>query len=271
MPRQIDHIVIISADLDAAIANATEAGFTVIPGGTHGDGRTHNALVSFADGAYIELIAPTSGTSIAGDHRWFPRLREGGGLVDYCLLGDDLHTEIRQIGERGISYPEPAPMERKRPDGEVLKWTLSTPPGKVGETGWPFLIEDVTPRELRVPGSASETRHANGATGIAGITILVEDLARARTDFAAILGTEGHEMVAPFSDDSLGTVFPIGARGGHWIMLVEPRASEALNHLEQHGQGPWRVTLRTHDGAIAPGEGDDLPWHLFSGARLRLA
>ncbi len=148
---------------------------------------------------------------------------------------------------------------------------MSTPPGKVGETGWPFLIEDVTPRELRVPGSASETRHANGTTGIAGITILVEDLERARDDFTAILGTEGHEMVAPFSDDSLGTVFPIGARGGHWIMLVEPRASEALNHLEQHGQGPWRVTLRTHDGAIAPGEGDDLPWHLFSGARLRLA
>lgn len=271
MPRQVDHIVIISDNLDAAIHNATEAGFTVIPGGTHGDGRTHNALIPFADSAYIELIAPTSGTSISGDHRWFPRLREGGGMVDYCLLGDDLAAEIERIGQRGISYPEPAPMQRKRPDGEVLEWTLSTPPGKVGETGWPFLIEDITPRELRVPDAPGETHHANGAVGIAGVTILIEDLDRARRDFASILGTDSHDMLAPFSDDSLGTVFPVRSGSGHWIMLVEPRASEAINHLEQHGQGPWRLTLRTHEGAIAPGEGDDLPFHLFSGARLRLA
>lgn len=71
--------------LDDAITNAREAGFTVIPGGTHADGATHNALIAFTDGAYIELIAPTNGIE-GKDHRWFPRLASGGGLVDMCLF-----------------------------------------------------------------------------------------------------------------------------------------------------------------------------------------
>ncbi len=52
----VDHIVIMVPDLNAAIRDYTELGFTVIPGGSHPAG-THNALIAFADGAYIELIA----------------------------------------------------------------------------------------------------------------------------------------------------------------------------------------------------------------------
>lgn len=269
MPRQIDHVVIISADLDTAIENARAAGFTVIPGGTHGDGRTHNALISFADGAYIELIAPTG--SMEGDHRWFPRLREGGGLVDYCLLGESLEQETRAIHDRGVDYGEPFAMARNRPDGERLEWVLSTPPGAVGEHGWPFLIEDITPRELRVPGEPDQVRHENGVLGIAGITVLVEDLDDAQAEFAAILGTSGRPLTAPFSDDLIGVLFPIGVGHSQWIMLIEPRTREAIDHLEQHGAGPWRLTLRTHEGAIAPGEGDYLDPARFSGARIVVA
>lgn len=269
MPRQIDHVVIISGDLDDAVEKARSAGFTVIPGGTHGDGRTHNALVAFEDGSYIELIAPTG--DMDGDHRWFPRLRAGGGLVDYCLLADDLATETRAIHERGVDYPDPFAMARNRPDGERLEWKLATPPGAVGERGWPFLIEDVTPREMRVPGTPDEVRHENGARGVAGITVLVEDLDSAQADFAAILGTMGRPLTTPFDDDVIGVLFPVSAAKSQWIMLVEPRSREAALHFEQHGQGPWRLTLRTHEGAIAPGEGDYLDPALFSGARIVLA
>lgn len=269
MPRQIDHLVIISADLDTAIANARTAGFTVVPGGTHGDGRTHNALVAFTDGSYIELITPTG--TMEGDHRWFPRLREGGGLVDYCLLGNSLDEEIRAIRERGIDYPKPFSMARNRPDGERLEWKLSTPPGAVGERGWPFLIEDITPRSLRVPEAPDEVRHENGALGVAGISVLVEDVDAAQGDFAAILGTAGRPLTAPFTDDLIGVLFPIGDTRSQWLMLVEPRSREAIDHLDRRGQGPWRLTLRTHEGAIAPGEGDYLdPGHV-SGARIMLA
>lgn len=53
MIRSIDHIVILVGDLAAAVADYTERGFTVIPGGAHPSGATHNALVAFADGAYL--------------------------------------------------------------------------------------------------------------------------------------------------------------------------------------------------------------------------
>jgi hypothetical protein len=271
MPHQIDHVVIISADLDTAISNARKAGFTVVPGGTHGDGRTHNALIAFQDGSYIELITPTSEQALEGDHRWFPRLREGGGLVDFCLLGDHLDAETGAIRARGIDYPEPAPMGRNRPDGQRIDWKLSTPPGSVGESGWPFLIEDTTPRDLRVPHERVEIRHENGAVGIAGITVLVRNLDAAVSDYEAILGTPGRAMTAPISDDRLGVILAISQTSTQWIMLVEPKSHEGIEHLERHGQGPYRVTLRTRRGPIAPGEGETIDPALFSGARLLLA
>lgn len=271
MPHQIDHIVIISADLETAISNARKAGFTVVPGGTHGDGRTHNALIAFQDGAYIELITPTSEGALQGDHRWFPRLRHGGGLVDFCLLSNHLTTETAAIRERGVDYPAPAPMGRNRPDGQRIDWVLSTPPGAVGESGYPFLIEDVTPRDLRVPHGRDEIRHENGAVGIAGVSVLVRHLETAARDYEAILGTKSRVMTTPLSDDRLGVVLPVSQSSTQWIMLVEPKAHDAVEHLEKHGQGPYRVTLRSRAGAIAPGEGEVLDPALFSGARLLLA
>ena len=53
----IDHIVILVRDLAAASAEHAKLGFTVTPGGAHRHGATHNALISFADGTYFELIA----------------------------------------------------------------------------------------------------------------------------------------------------------------------------------------------------------------------
>jgi hypothetical protein len=49
----------------------------------------------------------------------------------------------------------------------------------------PFLIEDVTSRELRVPGGAA-TDHANGATGIASVVVGASDIADADWRYAAL-------------------------------------------------------------------------------------
>src|SRR5439155_1412482 len=54
--RGIDHIVIAVPDLAAARTSYAALGFTVVPGGRHPVG-THNALIAFGDGSYVELIA----------------------------------------------------------------------------------------------------------------------------------------------------------------------------------------------------------------------
>ncbi|MCA9834430.1 MAG: VOC family protein [Thermomicrobiales bacterium] len=266
MIHGIDHIVIISANLDDAITNAREAGFTVIPGGTHADGATHNALIAFTDGAYIELIAPTNGIE-GKDHRWFPRLASGGGLVDMCLFSDDLATDVNRIGEKGCTYIGPVDNGRARLDGVELKWRGAFPGGAVGESGQPFLIEDVTPRRLRVSDDPAQTTHANGATGIAGVTVLTSDLAASTRDYEAITGLTAQTMSSPLEDTPIAA-FITFARS--WIMLTRPTAGEALHALERNGRGPYAVTLRTHDGPITPGEGRKIPAELMSGTVMEL-
>ena len=68
MLKGIDHIVIAVPDLERASRNYETLGFTVVPGGRHPVG-TCNALISFSDGAYIELIAFYEANP---EHRWWP-------------------------------------------------------------------------------------------------------------------------------------------------------------------------------------------------------
>ena len=77
MLQGIDHIVIAVPDLAVASRNYEALGFTVVPGGRHPVG-THNALIAFADGAYIELIAFYEKNT---QHKWWVPLEKGGGLV----------------------------------------------------------------------------------------------------------------------------------------------------------------------------------------------
>lgn len=54
----IDHVVIVTNDLNKTTSLFEHAGFTVISGGTFPDQVTNNALVPFEDGSYLELFAP---------------------------------------------------------------------------------------------------------------------------------------------------------------------------------------------------------------------
>ncbi len=266
MIHGIDHIVIISADLETAVANARQAGFTVVPGGTHADGATHNALIAFADGSYIELISPTANAE-GKQHRWFPRLAMGGGFVDMCLFSDDLAADVARIAASRRDYVGPVDNGRARPDGEILKWKGAFPPGAVGETGWPFLIEDVTPRSLRVPETPDQVQHSNGALGIAGVTVVTSDLQATIADYEAITGTTAQMMTSPLDETPIAAFIYFER---NWIMVTQPSAGAALHHLETFGPGPYAATLRTHTGPITPGEGKRLPLELFSGAHLEL-
>lgn len=287
MPTMIDHVVVVVEDLDRAAAGATKAGFTVTPGGEHAGGVTHNALIPFSDGSYVELIAfkkPEEGPS----HKWWPHLQKGEGLVDFALLSTGLRDEARTINGRGLAVEEPAESGRLRPDGQRLAWRAIQTQQTIGESGLPFLIEDVTPRELRVPGGAEQTQHANGATGIAGVTVVVGDLDEASQRFANLLGEAGELEETDALEVHAARLFPLGEQ---WIELVEPNEVELgagqremidddptspntdvlARSFELFGAGPFEVELRGGPGAAAPREGDLIDPALMHGARFRLA
>jgi hypothetical protein len=229
----IDHLVIVVRDLAQASKDFEQLGFTVVPGGQHPVG-SHNALISFADGSYLELIAFYRE---AIDHRWWDPLAKGERLVDYCLQTDDLRSDTAKLRQAGVAINDPVPWSRKRPDGYELKWLLSLATGSHRGVA-PFLIEDVTPRTERIP---QQFQHKNGAAGIGTLTVAVGELSQIEQWYRSLLADTG----MPFEDDMLsakGVHFTVGR---HYLEFVMPTdaASPLVNWMREFGPAPYAATL----------------------------
>jgi len=262
MATQIDHIVIAVRNLDAASRDYAGAGFNVLPGGEHTGGATHNALVTFNDGSYFELIAFTQpDREPEPPHRWWNKLARGEGLVDYAVLSEDLAQEAAEIQDRGAAIDGPYDGGRVRPDGQRVAWrTLRS---SDSEDGLPFIIDDLTPRPLRVPNGAS-SHHPGNFSGVAGLTIVVADLAEAERAYTDVLGTKGEAVTSAIAGAGPARRFSVG---DHWIELVEPDDAESAlrAQLESRGSGPFEITLN----GIGAG-GEYLPESATHGVRIRI-
>jgi len=179
-----DHAVIVVPDLETAILNFQTLGFQVQRGGV--SGPTHNALIYFRDGTYIELITPIRrsarivfrGLHAAGLLGLIARRQRGimarflmwfgtpAGLRDWCVRCVSLDRTIERLRELGIETSDAKNFSRKRPDGQVAKWRLAGPLN----THLPFLIEDVSPTQIRVPFEG-HCDHPNGVTGISALVL----------------------------------------------------------------------------------------------------
>lgn len=252
----IDHFIILIPELETGIKNYEQLGFKVVPGGTHPTG-THNALIGFADGSYLELLAFFEPKP---ESKLWPKLEQGGGLVDCCLQTDNLLADIAAFRAAGVDMSNPMPLSRVRPDGYKLDWVLSLY-GGADRGVVPFLIEDETPRDERVP---KEKTHPNQVTGIGTLTIAIEDLATVRSWYASILGTEGKEIERA-DLDAAGVRFTIGPHG---FDFVAPKGSKGplREWLRSRGPSPYAATLTT-----ASGNGGLLDETKSLGARLFLA
>jgi hypothetical protein len=174
----IDHVVLVVRDLDEAVREQRERGFTVTPGGEHAGGWTHNALIGFADGSYLELIAFHDVAAARGKHSWQPVAERGGGWADFALRSDDINADAEALKDLLKRPVEPG--GRTRPDGAAVAWVSARLRAPL-----PFLIEDVTLRAVRVP-SGGDARHANGTRGVAGITLGARDAEIATRDYARL-------------------------------------------------------------------------------------
>ncbi len=246
MPTGIDHIVIAVRDLELAIAEYTAAGFMVAPGGEHTNGTTHNALIPFADGSYVELIAWKQPDEPA-DTPWWHRFQAGEGVIDFALRTDDLDAEMSRLRANGLNVPEPEAGGRTRPDGQRVEWR-NLRFGEGSAPSLPFYCHSTNDRSLRVPGGAAAI-HENGVTGVAGVTIGVTDLNAASRDFARVTGAANDAGRFEIGGVDTGSV---------WIALVEHMADDpARDNL------PLEIALATNRGRA--GEIDPALTH---GARL---
>lgn len=212
MIARLDHLVVLVRDLDGAVRDYGDLGFAVTPGGEHADGLTRNALVPFDDGTYLELVSflDPEGTE---DNVWGWRsFLPSGGLVDYCAVSDDLASDARGLGGRGFAVEGPGEGGRRLPDGTEIRWRVA----RIRQDGrlLPFLIEDLTPRNLRVPGGEA-ARHPNGATGISRLEVAAPDVGEAAGLFAAMTGgSEGAGSGSRLGACEISLVASSGGRPG---------------------------------------------------------
>jgi catechol 2,3-dioxygenase-like lactoylglutathione lyase family enzyme len=256
----IDHIVIAVRDLAAASDDYARLGFTVTPGGEHTGGATHNALISFADGAYFELIAFRE-PDRPQDHKWWARFAKGEGTVDFALLSESVDFEGDRLKQAEIEIDGPHDGGRLRPDGQRIAWrNLGL---AAAGTPLPFMIEDVTARDLRIPAGTA-TEHELGVAGIAGLILLVDDLDRDSGPYQTLLDTPGESSNPSIEAVRRARRFTFGSQ---WIELAEadPSAADLQRHIQERGAGPYEIVL-----AGAGANAEQLPLDLTHGARIRL-
>ena len=209
---QLDHIILLLSPLDFNhVPSWLADNFHIIEGGTHSKGTSHNKLIIFKDGTYLELFSwvdpqPEGVEPYADFPSWADKPE--GYIIDWALTGPDAQGKYEEISSRirdlpsvSFEYNEPTAGGRKRMDGKELKWvTTRTRSFDRATPNVPFFCHDVSDRVLRVPHkdertgeSGDITNHPCGAIGISGVTIEVpaDQLEAYAKLYQAILGSQG--------------------------------------------------------------------------------
>ena len=184
---RVDHAGICGYDLASTQRAFADLGLVAEYGGVHATGGTHNALLGFDTGSYIELIAPQHPESLAaGEAKAWSRLKPDKAHACFWAVGSsNIRKDVERLRHAGVQISDVQPGGRKTPDGTMIAWeTARVSSGKGGEL-LPFLIEDKTPRRARIQPSASVK--GSELTGIEIVVIAVKDLDAAHCAVSARL------------------------------------------------------------------------------------
>lgn len=235
---RIDHVTIAGSDLDRLCRAFAACGLEATYGGPHANGVTHMAAVGFRDGSYIELI---SFLHAPGPSRFWPEMIAGdAGPCAWCVGVEDIRAESERLRALGISVEGPSAFERQRPDGQTVAWDLSFPGEASPGSLLPFLIQDRTPRSLRI--TPSPTLVASPLGGIALILIGVRDLQAAIALLRRVWSWSAPQVqYDPYLRSE------VACFAGTPVALAQPSDGELLRRLERWGDLPAAFGLASAD------------------------
>lgn len=235
-----DHFIVLVNDLDVAVQTFRNLGFDARVGGQHPAFGSHNALIALADGTYLELVAFRD-PALAATTFWgagVAKLRAGEGWGGFVLASNDLANDAAHLRERALAVGEPSAGSRTRPDGQTVAWHIAlinaTPVGRL-----PFLIQDDTPRTLRVePANAGLGSRAR----VREVIVAVKDATTARDAYRALLGGEP-ARVKNTAGDVEG--YRVACEWGSIVLAQPARGGSALaEQLAKRGEGLYALTLQ---------------------------
>ncbi len=260
-----DHVVIYVPNLEQAVQQFTDLGFTVQFGGEHE--HTVNALIVFNDQFYIELLSlkPTwrrpllllaarlglihliSKSKKTISWRLLPWVAMPYGPKDWCLRSDNIARVLQRLKPTAIPLLKCQSYERIRPDGQQLKWLL----GGAKNTDLPYLIQDSTPVSLRIP-LGSHAVHANGAKCLRKIKISPKNTLATADNLSEMLLTpissrpaaanKNAEAIIPLGDASIHLTHQLDWFGKFSLELEYDGNERMLLNCEQtYGAQIWLI------------------------------
>jgi hypothetical protein len=119
---RLDHLLVGASDLDAGIAWVEQkTGVRPVFGGVHPGRGTRNALLSFGDRQYLEVIAPDPAQQTFDFHIDFRTLRTPR-VITWAAATTDIDATRAAALKAGLRVEGPHDGSRRRPDGRLLRW-----------------------------------------------------------------------------------------------------------------------------------------------------
>lgn len=154
----IDHLLWAVPDLHAGMDFFEElTGVRPVEGGSHPGRGTRNALLSFGDGRYIELLGPDPAqdpATVSGGFLEDIQARSGPGLLTFAMQCTDMDRLEAAAATAGLPFQGPFDSSRAQPDGTEIHWRLSHTTGSPFGLYLPFYIDwlDTKHPSVTVPG-----------------------------------------------------------------------------------------------------------------------
>jgi hypothetical protein len=126
MTFALDHILWGAPDLDDGVrAFSAITGITPVAGGSHPGFGTRNRLLSLSASVFFEIIAPDpEQTQAPGSRGATIAAMPHPGLLTFAVQMNDMDADCASAERAGLILKRRIPMNRTRPDGVRLDWTI---------------------------------------------------------------------------------------------------------------------------------------------------
>jgi catechol 2,3-dioxygenase-like lactoylglutathione lyase family enzyme len=231
---RLDHVIIAVKNLDQAANTYRKLGFTLTPRGLHEGRGTGNHCIMFKH-SYIELLGIVDEVGAQG--RLAERVNaRGEGAMGIAYGADDAGKAVAALRAAGIATEEPNELSRPLDlDGkrEMVRFTNVMLPNLTLPNVMQFVCTHLTPQLTRARHDWQ--LHPNGATGVAEISVAVDNPA-----------TYASEMNKLHGNALRNTRIKLAYRSE-----LETRLGRALNGAPRDGIVAMTVTVNEPDATSA--------------------
>lgn len=236
----LDHVIVTDRTLEAMVEQFSRLRLTPDPGGIHDNGVTHNSILGFDDGTYIELLSTVQPGQIPPRRKTL--IRDSAGPAGWAISPRDFDQAMETLVKRDVQVKGPLAMSRETVNGDHIEWDVTFLGDCVPGTRYPFLIADRTPRKLRVQPSDSVT--GTELVGVRYVLLGVEDLEKAISDYRHMF-----DLSSPFRWNDAEQNIDVAVFEDSPVILTSPESQNSwlTDRTARFSELPWGFLLGTTD------------------------